>query len=153
MLRRLGLPPMTQPRAGDAVADVLASPYTLAPLIEQVSPAEREVLDLLAAGPPVGVVRDALVPAVIAGSDAPPHRLIGRGLLVPIDAQTVELPREVGRLLRGAGRATGNHRGGASSRSDRHDGGAGRTAPGGGHRGRVDAPPCDVAAIGWGGRA
>jgi hypothetical protein len=31
----------------------------------------------------------------------PPHRLIAHGLLVPIDTQTVELPREVGLALRG----------------------------------------------------
>ena len=60
------------------------------------------------------MVRDALLirPYVTSNTDddvdqalgeeiTPPHRLIARGLLVPIDADTVELPREVGIALRG----------------------------------------------------
>ncbi len=99
VLRWLGLPPSTQPRAGAAVADVLRAPLMLARLLADVTPAERDVLDRLAAGPPIGAVRDALGSAE---PTSPPHRLIGRGLLVPIDPQTVELPREVGLAVRGA---------------------------------------------------
>jgi hypothetical protein len=61
--------------------------------------AEREVLDRLAAGPPVGAVRRALLDPV-EGEPTPPQRLIARGLLIPIDAGTVELAREVGIALR-----------------------------------------------------
>jgi hypothetical protein len=100
VLRRLGLPPAGQPRAGHAVADVLANPVKLAGLIEESTPAERDVLDRLATGPPIGLVRDALLSASTE-PQTPPHRLIRRGLLVPIDGQTVELPREVGLALRG----------------------------------------------------
>ncbi len=101
VLRALDLPPAAQPRAGAAVADVLADRNRVADLIAHSDDAERQVLDRLAAGPPVGGVRNAQLPAT--GTDlTPPHRLIGRGLLVPIDAQRVELPREVGIALRTA---------------------------------------------------
>ena len=103
VLRTLGLPPAVQPRSGDAVLEVLHDPDRLRALIDERDPAERAVLDRLAAGPPVGAVRDAL--RVVFGEDdgAPPaRRLIGHGLIVPIDTQTVELPREVGLALRGA---------------------------------------------------
>ena len=100
VLRALGLPPAAQPRAGAAVAEVLGSPERVAELIAQSDAAEREVLDRLAAGPPNGGVRNAYLPATWQDLP-PPYRLIARGLLVPIDAQTVELPREVGIALRG----------------------------------------------------
>lgn len=99
VLRALGLPPAAQPRASVAVADVLGSPGRVAELIAQSDAAEREVLDRLGAGPPNGVVRNAQLPATWADLP-PPHRLISRGLLIPVDAQTVELPREVGIALR-----------------------------------------------------
>ena len=47
----------------------------------------------LAAGPPIGTVGDALLPVDRASDATPPRRLIARGLLIPIDMQTVELPR------------------------------------------------------------
>ena len=98
VLRTLGLPPAAQPRASAAILAVLTDPDRLAELIASVQPAERDVLDRLAAGPPVGVVRP-----VRSGDDPPPaFALLMRGLLVPIDAQTVELPREVGIALRSA---------------------------------------------------
>lgn len=101
VLRTLGLPPAGQPSSGAAVAGVLRDRDALHALLKDREPAERDVLDRLAAGPPVGVVRDALLPAVINDGATPPHRLIAQGLLVPIDTQTVELPREVGLALRG----------------------------------------------------
>jgi hypothetical protein len=100
VLRSLGLPPASQPSSGAAVAAVLRDPTRREALLRERDPAERDVLDRLAAGPPVGVVRDALLPAVIEAGATPPHRLIAHGLLVPIDTQTVELPREVGLALR-----------------------------------------------------
>ncbi|MCL2781390.1 MAG: helicase-associated domain-containing protein [Actinomycetia bacterium] len=88
-----------------------ADPATIAARLDACDAPEREVLDRLAAGPPIGMVRDALLPLAATGVFAPtqpaantltpPHRLIARGLLLPIDAQTVELPREVGLALRG----------------------------------------------------
>ena len=64
-------------------------------LLAAVEPDERRVLDTLAAGPPVGRSR--------AGPDptSPVARLLSRGLLVRVDADTVELPRQVGLALRG----------------------------------------------------
>ena len=54
----------------------------------------------LAGGPPIGRVRQTqLMPA--GEQPTPPQRLVARGLLVQIDSQTVELPREVGLALRG----------------------------------------------------
>jgi hypothetical protein len=101
VLRSLGLPPAAQPRAGAAVADVLGSPGRVTELIAQSDPAEREVLVRLGAGPPNGVVRNAQLPTTWPDL-APPQRLISRGLLVAIDSQTVELPREVGIAVRGS---------------------------------------------------
>lgn len=95
VLRALGLAPASQPTAGNAVAAVLADPDRVAELVAACPPAERDVLDRLAAGPPVGVLR--LRPGV---EPPPAHALLLRGLLVPVDAQTVELPRELGIALR-----------------------------------------------------
>lgn len=93
VLRGLGLPPAAQPRAGTAVAEALADPARLAELIAGTDPDERAVLDRLAAGPPVGAVASTRADGAVA-------RLAGRGLLVALDAQRVELPREVGLALR-----------------------------------------------------
>jgi hypothetical protein len=80
------------------VATVLTDPDGLDTLIAGSDPDERAVLDRLADGPPVGLVREA---RQLDGRDLPaPKRLIVRGLLIPIDGQSVELPREVGLALR-----------------------------------------------------
>jgi hypothetical protein len=99
VLRHLGLPPAGQPRAGAAIADVLGDPVQVARLIAECDPAEREVLDRLAAGPPVGTIRSAPLIGV-EDERIPARRLVERGLLIPIDTQRVELPREVGLALR-----------------------------------------------------
>ena len=74
-------------------------------LIAGASEAERAILDRLAAGPPIGGLRDAELASAQAGRSAaepsPARGLVERGLLVPIDNQTVELPREL--ALRCAG--------------------------------------------------
>ncbi|MGH3570041.1 MAG: helicase-associated domain-containing protein, partial [Pseudonocardia sp.] len=64
-------------------------------LLAAVDPDERRVLDVLAAGPPIGRSR--------AGSDptSAVSRLLARGLLLRVDPETVELPRQVGLALRG----------------------------------------------------
>jgi hypothetical protein len=100
VLRALDLPPAGQPRSGASVAGLLGDPARLQALLEARDPAERDVLARLAEGPPVGVVRDAVLPTALDDATTPPHRLIAQGLLVPIDSQTVELPREVGLALR-----------------------------------------------------
>lgn len=98
VLRTLGLPPAAQPRAGMSVAARVADPAWLRETLAAVPDDERDVLERLAAGPPLGTVRSAHV-TDDEELDAP-HRLMTRGLLVPLDAQRVELPREVGLAIR-----------------------------------------------------
>lgn len=95
LLRRLGLPPASQPRSGSAAAEAVLDglPALLAECTEQ----ERAILDRLAAGPPIGALRDAAIPVTEA---SPARNLLERGLLVPIDNHTVELPRELALALR-----------------------------------------------------
>lgn len=102
VLRHLGLPPGPQPRAGAAIAAVLSDPRRVQELLAAADPAEREVLDRLAEGPPIGSVRNTRL-AATDDELTPAHRLINRGLLVPLDTQRVELPREVGLALRAQG--------------------------------------------------
>ena len=84
------------------VLDVLTDPGRLQALLEQASPAGRDVLTSLSAGPPLGQVRDALRPVTDSELDNPVRWLLGHGLLVAVDDSTVELPREVGVAIRGA---------------------------------------------------
>ena len=79
---------------GRPAADAAAS-SALPQLLTDVDPDERRVLDTLAAGPPVGRSRAGADPA------SPVARLLTRGLLVRVDSDTVELPRQVGLALRG----------------------------------------------------
>jgi hypothetical protein len=67
-------------------------PATLADLAED----ERTVLDRLSGDRPVGHLPDST-----AGSLSPARRLLQAGLLARIDAVNVELPREIGLVLRG----------------------------------------------------
>ena len=59
-------------------------------------PASRAVLDRLAAGPPVGTA----AAGATTDPDSPVGWLVAADLLVPVTETTVELPREVGVLLR-----------------------------------------------------
>jgi len=72
----------------------VASSSALPRLLAEIDPDERRVLDALAAGPPVGRSRSGADPA------SPVSRLLARGLLVRVDPETVELPRQVGLALR-----------------------------------------------------
>lgn len=109
VLRALGLAPAAQPIAGRVLADRLEDADALERSIAALAEDELELLDRLAAGPPVGTQR--------GGSVLPPRadprrrqgagpeigatgRLLERGLLVPIDTASVELPREVALALR-----------------------------------------------------
>ncbi len=84
-----------------ALADHLADPAVLGPLIDNAPPEVRSVLDRLTWGPPVGAVprADRAVDRESAGS--PVEWLLARGLLGVADAGHVVLPREVGLALRG----------------------------------------------------
>ncbi|MCO1655069.1 helicase-associated domain-containing protein [Pseudonocardia humida] len=72
-----------------------AASSALPGLLAAVTPDERRVLDALAAGPPIGRSRAGADP------DSPVGRLVAKGLLLRVDAETVELPRQVGMALRG----------------------------------------------------
>ncbi len=78
-----------RPAAGPAGSSALPE------LLAAVPPEERRVLEALAAGPPIGRSRSGTDP------DSPVGRLLARGLLLRVDAETVELPRQVGLALRG----------------------------------------------------
>ncbi len=75
----------------------LAERAVLDELLADTPPEQQRVLEALAAGPPIGRSK---VPA--EGADpSPVQRLVSRGLLLRVDPETVELPREVGLALRG----------------------------------------------------
>ena len=82
-----------------ALADVVVDglDHTLADLGAEAT----EVLRMLAEGPPTGRVDDAQREVGIATARTPIDSLLARGLLVPVDAATVVLPREIGLRLRG----------------------------------------------------
>jgi hypothetical protein len=74
-------------------ASSLADSEVLRGQLADTETEERRVLEALAAGPPIGRSRDPGAAAV--------QRLVGRGLLLRVDPETVELPRQVGLALRG----------------------------------------------------
>ncbi|WP_415647357.1 helicase-associated domain-containing protein [Stackebrandtia soli] len=77
-------------------ARLVADPAALRRAVMAAPPQARTVLDRLAEGPPIGTVAGAYE----REPETPVRWLIARGLLVPVDDDTVELPGEVGRLLR-----------------------------------------------------
>jgi Helicase conserved C-terminal domain len=74
----------------------LQLPADLPAAVGELAPDERAVLEKLAGDRPVGHLPDAP-----NGGATPARRLLQRGLLARIDALNVELPRELGLLLRG----------------------------------------------------
>ena len=88
-------------RGFDALADVLEDPQQISSLLDRVPPAARDVLDLLASGPPTGRVPSARRPVTAATADSPVRWLLAHGLLIAVDDFTVVLPREVALVVRG----------------------------------------------------
>ncbi|MBP2365454.1 helicase-associated domain-containing protein [Pseudonocardia parietis] len=72
-----------------------AATSELGTLLAGVTDEERKVLDVLAPGPPIGRSRGA------ADGSGPVGALVAKGLLLPRDQETVELPRQVAVALRG----------------------------------------------------
>ncbi|MGB9223797.1 helicase-associated domain-containing protein, partial [Mycobacterium sp.] len=70
----------------------------IAELIAELDEPQRDVLEKLVEGSPIGRTRDA---APGAPAERPVPRLLAMGLLRRIDAETVILPRHVGQVLRG----------------------------------------------------
>jgi len=75
-------------RTGDQIAELIA----------RLDQPQRDVLEKLLEGSPMGRTRDA---APGAAPDRPVPQLLAMGLLRRIDAETVILPRHVGQVLRG----------------------------------------------------
>ena len=67
-------------------------------LIAELDEPQRDVLEKLVEGSPIGRTRDAAPGATV---ERPVPRLLAMGLLRRIDAETVILPRHVGQVLRG----------------------------------------------------
>ena len=109
LLHDLGLPTTEDPVGGraataaavDAIATVLETPATLTALLARTPPEAREVVELLALGPPAGTVPSARRAVDAATADSPVRWLLAHALLVAVDDYTVVLPREVAMQLRG----------------------------------------------------
>jgi hypothetical protein len=78
-----------------AAAALCADPARLRRTLLAAPPPARAVLDRLAAGPPVGTLTNGT-----AAPDSPVRWLLDNGLLVRISGEAMELPREIGLLLR-----------------------------------------------------
>jgi XPB/Ssl2-like helicase family protein len=79
-----------------AAAELCADAAGLRRTVLAAPPPARAVLDRLAEGPPIG----STTAAAAADPDSAVGWLVTRHLLVPVSETTVELPREVGLLLR-----------------------------------------------------
>ncbi|MFF0143929.1 XPB/Ssl2-like helicase family protein [Amycolatopsis sulphurea] len=101
----LRVPPAARDTLGPFPAGLGAPAPALATDAEarlaEVGADERAVLTALAAGPPIGRTRDAGLDLALSDAETPVQKLLARGLLLRRDDQTVELPRELGLLLRG----------------------------------------------------
>ncbi|WP_409462316.1 helicase-associated domain-containing protein [Amycolatopsis sp. GA6-003] len=102
----LRVPPAARDALGPFPAGLGASSPALAATdiaarLAEVGDDERAVLTALAAGPPIGRTRDASFDVGLSDAATPVQKLLARGLLLRRDDQTVELPRELGLLLRG----------------------------------------------------
>jgi hypothetical protein len=86
----------------DDVIKALTDPDRVAALLSEGGDGVRAVMEQLAAGPPYGKVRDARRIPSPTDEDSPVRWLLARGLLVAVDDETVELPRELGLMLRGS---------------------------------------------------
>lgn len=102
VLAALHLPAVPQPEATALISEAFGDPVRLAALLDACPPEATTLLERLATGGnPVGSVRDVRRPDDPEEADTPVRWLLVHGLLVPLDASTVELPREVGLALRG----------------------------------------------------
>jgi hypothetical protein len=99
-LEALELRPAGQPIATGLLAEAFADPAKLSTLVNAAPEEAKAVLAKLAVGPPLGAVRDARRVLPAAEANTPVRWLLAHCLLVALDNESVELPREVGILLR-----------------------------------------------------
>lgn len=74
----------------------------LAAVLAGLSEPEQRLLATLADGQPTGRSKDASTIVPLEQAQSPVQKLLAKGLLLRLDAETVELPRQVGLVLRGA---------------------------------------------------
>ena len=86
----------------EGVLHALSDPVRVEGLLDEGGDEARAVLDKLAAGPPYGKVRDAQRLHLPGEELSSIGWLLAHGLLVAIDDDTVELPREIALQVRGA---------------------------------------------------
>ncbi|THJ74800.1 helicase-associated domain-containing protein [Candidatus Frankia alpina] len=84
-----------------AIAGLFANPAQVRGQLDGCSERAHQLLRRLAAGPALGTTTEAGRLLPVASARSPVEELLARGLLVGIDDDTVELPREVGLALRG----------------------------------------------------
>ncbi len=101
ILSALHLPRQPQPGAAAAVSGLFGDPTRLRAVLDGCGERERQVLEQLASDPPIGIVQNARVIVRAEDATSPVRWLLAHGLLAAVDEDTVELPREVGRALRG----------------------------------------------------
>lgn len=105
----LGEPsPATDGRPASELIDLIAGRFEDDAMIDRLLAAmpatAREVVDLLAAGPPIGRTAAARRPVEAAAAESPLDWLLAHAILTPLDDYTVVLPCEIGLRTRG-GRA------------------------------------------------
>ncbi|HEY0359557.1 MAG TPA: helicase-associated domain-containing protein [Mycobacteriales bacterium] len=101
VLDALHLPPARQPVATEALTEALSDPVRVRALTDTAPPEARAVLERLAAGPPLGALRGARRAVAAVEADSPVRWLLAHGLLAATGDDTVELPREIGLVVRG----------------------------------------------------
>jgi hypothetical protein len=109
LTRALGALGMAVVEPAGASQEPLADEGAVRSLLERADSDQRHLLESLAAGPPVGRVDAATAAAMnagVQGGNAAVLELLEAGLVIQVAADAVELPREVGLLLRN-GRALG----------------------------------------------
>ncbi len=82
-----------------AAAELVADPAGLRRALLSAPPEARAVLDRLAAGPPIGTLAPGVLRTRVE-RESPVRWLVDHGLLVAIADDVVELPREIGIVLR-----------------------------------------------------
>lgn len=83
---------------GQVILEPEGDAAAIGALLADVDPAQRDLLERLVDGSPVGRTKDA---APGTPADRPVQRLLSVGLLRQVDADTVILPRLVGQVMRG----------------------------------------------------